>query len=323
MNPGLKIKTLGNTGLKVTDFCLGVLPMGPLQANLPEKECIQIIEKAIEMGVNFIDTAEAYQTQSYIGKAIGEKRNDLVISTKSFATSYDECASSVEKSLTELQTDHIDIYHLHAAKATINVFTERKGALDYLNQAKKDRVIKSIGIATHSVKVVDEAAKRDDIDIIFALINKVGLGILEGSTEDMINSIQKANNAGKGVYVMKPLGGGNLLAEIDESIGWVRSLEGVSSTAVGVVSIAELLYNLKLFEANHPEIKDVKKPNGLSKIKKLLILKQFCDGCGNCVNMCPNEALTLVDNKASVDRRRCLLCNYCASVCPNFAFRTI
>lgn len=310
---------LGKTGLEVTEFCLGVLPMGPLQADLPAEKCIDIINCAIEEGVNFIDTAELYSTQEYVGKAAKGRRDKLIIATKSFAESYDEMARAVEKSLREIDTPYIDIYHLHAAKETESLFNKRAGALKYLYKAREEKIIRSIGVATHNPVLVTEAAKRDDIDIIFALLNKTGLGIHNGSVEDMVKAVSYAGKNNKGVYAMKALAGGNLYRDLQGAFSWVRTVRGISSIAVGVISREELYCDLSCFGVKGLSYDPAKLSGG----KRLHIFMKLCQGCAICVQACPNEALDLVDGKAVVDFSRCILCGYCGPHCPHLAIRVI
>ncbi len=316
----LQQNELGTTGIKVTEYCLGLLPMGPLQSDLAEKKCLDIIKKALDLGVNFFDTAEGYKTQPYLGQILDENRNDLVVATKSHAKTYDDMARSVEKSLKELQTDYIDIYHLHSARDGLEVFEERQGALKRLNDFKQQQVIRSVGIATHNVKVVDAAAERDDVDILFVLINKLGMGLIDGTAAEMVAAIEKAAAAGKGLYVMKALAGGNLLSEYHDALSWARRLKGISSISVGVVSIEELLQNLKHFGVRSPET-DAVSPEITIKEKKLFILERLCTGCGSCVETCPNDALYLEDEKAKINHENCILCGYCSPECPEFLIR--
>jgi len=311
-----------STGIKVTEFCLGLLPMGPLQSGLTEKRCLEIIDKAIDLGVNFFDTAEGYRTQPYMGQFLDQNRGDLVVATKSHAKTYDDMAVSVEKSLTELRTDYIDIYHLHSARDGLEVFEERKGALQKLHELKQQQVIRAVGIATHNVKMVSAAAERDDVDILFVLVNKIGMGIIGGTTDEMVAAIEKAAAAGKGLYVMKALAGGNLLSDYHYALSWARQLKGISSVSVGVVSIKELLQNLKHFGLQTPETEEVSSEIAI-KEKKLFILERLCTGCGNCVEACPNDALFLEGEKAKVNHENCILCGYCSPECPGFLLRLL
>lgn len=310
---------LGKTGLLVSEFCLGILPMGPLYADLSREECAKIIHTALDWGINFFDTAEMYQTQTYLGRALRDRRQKAVISTKSSAKTYRDMEASVERSLHELETDYIDIYHLHAARPNYDVFKVREGALRCLMDKKEAGVIKAVGIATHDVEVVESAAEVEDIDIIFPLVNIKGLGVVKGSAEDMVRAIHKAALMGKGVYAMKALGGGNLLANPGEAIDWARKIPGVSSLAIGVISVEELLQDLGIFG-----LKTGRENAEITiKEKRLFVFEKMCKGCGECVEACHNEALFLQDGTARVDHEKCLLCGYCSPTCPMFAIRVV
>lgn len=315
----LKRVQLGQTGLEVTELCFGVLPCGPLQKDLPEEECVSLIRAALEAGINFFDTAEMYKTQTYLGKALKGWEEPVVVATKSTAATYEDMQASVEKSLAELDRDVIEIYHLHAARVDEKVFNERAGALECLKDYKAKGTIKAVGISTHNVKAVRAAAARDDIDVIFPLINKVGRGLLGGTVEEMIAAIGEAAAAGKGVYAMKALAGGHLLGDIAAAYTFVREIPGNQATAVGMVNRQELEYNVAFFAG-----REIPQHLGTPEIKqKRILISAFCAGCGSCVKACPNGALSLQEGKAVVDHSKCILCGYCNPVCPDFAIRLI
>jgi len=74
-----------------------VLPLGPLQKNLAKQAAVQLLQEAIDLGLNFFDTAESYETQPYLGEAIaGRDREQLILATKSSASTYEEMRTSVE-----------------------------------------------------------------------------------------------------------------------------------------------------------------------------------------------------------------------------------
>ena len=316
----MKKYSLGKTGIKVTELCFGALPVGPLQANISVEKGAKLIHTALERGITFIDTAEAYKTYPHIRKALEGYNDKVIIATKSSAKTYKEMEQSIKDALESLNRTYIDIFHLHAAKVSPSVFKERAGALQCLNDYKAKGTIRAIGISTHAIEIVRRAAEIKEIDIIFSIINKLGIGIVGGSVEDMIKAISGAHKAGKGLYAMKALGGGHLINQLEEAFNFVRNVKGISSLAVGMVSSEELELNLKIF--NDEEI-----PQELftQKIKpsKRLFISTFCKGCGTCVKTCPNNALSLENGKAVVDHKLCILCGYCNPVCPQFAIRLI
>ena len=74
----MKYAILGKSGLKVSELCFGVLPMGPLQANIPIKDGAKIIRKGLDSGINFLDTAQVYKTYPYIKDALAGFTGDAV-----------------------------------------------------------------------------------------------------------------------------------------------------------------------------------------------------------------------------------------------------
>jgi len=313
-------RMLGNTGIEVTELCLGVLPIGPLQKNVPIEEAAEVILYGLESGINFLDTAQMYKTYPHIKKALEKTNIKPVIASKSTASSYEEMEEAILEALEMMGLNHIDIFHLHAAKVDTDVFDVRKGALQCLIDYKAKGLIHSVGIATHNVKVVELAAKRDDIDIVFALINKAGRGIMCGSVEDMENAINLCAQNGKGTYLMKVLGGGTLIDDYDNSVKYGRSLECANSIAMGMVSKEEVLYNVKYFN-NERDLDGIITTRNL---KNPRILKNMCISCGKCISICHNDAIDFDDEeKPNIDLSKCIQCGYCMAECPQFCIRII
>jgi aryl-alcohol dehydrogenase-like predicted oxidoreductase len=316
----MKKHFLGRTEIEVTELCFGALPMGPLQAKIPVEKGTGLILEALERGINFIDTAEIYQTYPHIKQALAEFEEDVIIATKSTATTYKEMSESVLNALHGLGLTQIDIFHLHAAKAQPSVFADRAGALQCLVDYKKQGLIRAVGISTHVVQTVAKAAEIAEIDIVFPIINQLGMGIVGGTKEEMLAAMEKVQAAGKGLYVMKALAGGHLIEKIKESFTFVRKIPGISSVAVGMVNSQELDFNLKFFNDELSPSSDI---TAGTKTNKKLIVTFLCVGCGTCVEVCPNSALTVSEGKAVVAEKACLLCGYCNPVCPEFALRIV
>ena len=311
---------LGKTGMEVSELCFGTLPMGPLQADIPLKEGIQLLLSAMDSGINFFDTAQLYRTYPYLRKAMNQygKKNDLIIATKSTALDYDGMEMAIQEALTELDREYIDIFHLHVARYGLEVFDLTKGALECLIDYKQKGYIRAIGIATHDVAVTAEAADKCEYDVIFPIMNIKGMGIQGGARDDMIKSIAKVKESGKGLYLMKSLAGGNLISDLENSINFVRNIEGSQAIALGMINLGELELNLKIF--NDEKI-DSESINKTTANKRITILKSLCKACGRCVEFCPNHAVSIVNDIAAVDIEKCLLCGYCTPECPEFAIR--
>ena len=308
---------LGNTGINVSKLCFGGLIIGPLQANLPFEQGAQIILKAIELGVNFIDTAELYGTYPHIKQALKKTNKDIVIATKSYAYSEEAARNSVEKARREMDIDVIDIFLLHEQESRLTLKGHRE-ALEYYLSMKERGIIKAVGVSTHNVEVVEACCDMSEIDVIHPLVNKTGIGIGDGTVVEMLKAVEKAFNIGKGIYSMKPLGGGNLIASYEEAIKFVLDLPYIHSIALGMQSIAEVIMNICMF--NDEKVPEYVK-DSLQKKQRHLHIDWWCSGCGKCVKRCKQGALYLDNGKAKVYEKKCVLCSYCASVCPEFAIK--
>jgi aryl-alcohol dehydrogenase-like predicted oxidoreductase len=309
--------SLGNTGLKVSRLCFGGLIIGPLQANLAVGRGADVIVEALRLGVNFIDTAELYGTYPHIREAIKRFKRKPVIATKSYAYTAEGARESLEKARREMDIDVIDMFLLHEQESRLTLRGHRE-ALEYYINAKQKGLVKAVGVSTHNIEVVEVCAEMPEIDVIHPLINKQGIGIGDGKIDGMLKAVQAAYNNGKGIYGMKPLGGGNLLGSFNESIEFVLGLPYVNSIAVGMQSVEEVIMNVSVFNG-HEVPENIR--NVLSGRRRKLHIDYWCEGCGNCVERCGQKALTIVDGKAVVIPEKCVLCGYCGSVCPEFAIK--
>ncbi len=315
----LEIRVLGRTGMKVTELCFGALPMGPLQKNLSVEANSEIVAHALKEGINFVDTAEMYRTYEPIALAIKKTGIRPIIASKSNKKTYEGMETAINEALTKLEVDYIDIFHLHAARERQDVFELFDGASKCLMEYKKKGKIKAIGISTHSAAVTAMAAENEMIDVVFPIINMAGLGILDGTKEDMSAAIDKLAATDKGVYLMKVLAGGGLLPSYNEALSYARSMKGYAAIAMGMTSIEEVDYNISYF--NGERVADITKT---SSAKKALVFRALCKSCGKCLTACPNNAISFdEEGKACIEKSSCLTCGYCAPACPEFAIRVV
>lgn len=313
----MKYVELGNTGIKVSRLCFGGLIMGPLQVNLTPDEGAEVISAAFKMGVNFIDTAELYGTYPHIRKAIKNLGVKPVIATKSYAYDTKSASDSLEKARREMDIDVIDIFLLHEQESRLTLRGHRD-ALEYFISAKQKGLIKAVGVSTHNIQVVEACAEMAGIDVVHPIVNRKGLGIGDGNIEQMLAAIKRAYDAGKGIYAMKPLGGGNLINSYHESMKFVLDIPYIHSIAVGMQSEEEVVMNVSVF--NHQEVPE-EVLAFLRNRKRKLHIDYWCEGCGKCVERCRQGALEVVEGKVSANLDKCVLCGYCSSVCPQFAIK--
>ncbi|MGL4606811.1 MAG: aldo/keto reductase [Eubacteriaceae bacterium] len=314
----MEINFLGNTGIKVSRMCFGSLTIGPLQKNKTLKESEEMIRLAIELGVNFFDTADLYHTYDHLAQGIQIKR-DIVIGTKSYDYTGAGVKKSLDRCLTEIQRDYVDVFLLHEqeSRKTIEGHWE---AIETLIKMKELGKVRAIGISTHRIEGVKAGTMFSELDVIHPLINLTGIGIEDGTTLEMEAAISQAKKAGKGIYGMKPLGGGNLLGRKAESFKYILGLKTLDAVAIGVQSQSEVLYNVMKFKGE-------KIPRDLEKevegAPKSLHISEWCTGCGKCKEHCKQGAISLYKNKAIIDKEKCVLCCYCGAYCKEFCIKVI
>jgi len=153
----LRKVTIGKTGIQVSELCYGTLTLGTLQANLSPEDGGRAIRKALELGVNFFDTAQGYRTYPHLASVLeGIPRDRVVIASKSHAISYAEMKADIEECLRKLSLDKVDIFHLHLVRSAEHL-ASRKGALHCLLEFQEKGLIGAIGASTHTIEGVQRA----------------------------------------------------------------------------------------------------------------------------------------------------------------------
>ncbi|MEW6229330.1 MAG: aldo/keto reductase, partial [Bacillota bacterium] len=297
----------------------GTLTIGPVQAHLPIAEGARLLRAALARGVNFIDTAELYGTYPYIRKAIsGARREDIVIASRSYDYTYEGMRHAVERALSSLAVDYIDIFLLHEQESALTLKGHSE-ALRYLVDARQAGRVRAVGVSTHHIACVEAACAMPEIDVIHPLLNRSGIGIADGSAHDMLRAVRAAREAGKGVYSMKALGGGALLGDVESAFAFVLGEPSIDSIAVGIKTLDELEMDLAIFEGRRPD--DTLRER--TRQNKALIVEPWCTGCAKCVERCSHGALALTAGRVAVDASRCVLCGYCQAVCPEFCMKVV
>ncbi|HZK76303.1 MAG TPA: aldo/keto reductase [Candidatus Kapabacteria bacterium] len=212
---------LGRSGLKVSRLCLGTMNFG---ARTPEEEAFRIMDRALELGINFIDTANVYSrpsptgtTETIIGKwlAQGGRREKIVLATKLYGKMSDRPNDSrlsayairhaCEASLRRLQTDHIDLYQMHHIDRNVT-WEEIWQAFEQLYSSGKIIYNGSSNFAGWHIAEACEAAKRRNY---FGLISEQSLYNLAERTLEL-EVIPACQHYGMGLLPYSPLFGGLL-----------------------------------------------------------------------------------------------------------------
>jgi aryl-alcohol dehydrogenase-like predicted oxidoreductase len=315
----MKLVPLGKTGLYVSRLCFGTLTVGPLQAKLPVEDAARVMASAIGQGVNFFDTAQLYGAYPHIRRAMElSGRRDLIITSKTYAHTLELAQAAVEEARQELNRETIDIFMLHEQEG-IHTLNGHAEALEYLFECKRRGIVKAVGLSTHHVAGVYGAIEKK-LDVIHPLINIAGLGIVDGTRQDMELALQKAHEAGIGIYGMKALGGGNLFKRASECLDYALGLSFMDSIAIGMQSVEEVAANVRYFETGRF---DEETQRILSQKTRRLHIDGWCQGCGECVKACGQHALSVQGGMAVCDHEKCVLCGYCCKACPMWAIKVV
>jgi len=310
-------RELGHTGLIISRFCFGSLTLGPLCARLPLEQGGALMAEAIARGVTFIDTAQQYRTYPYIRAALDQaaNRDAVVISSKTFAETAADAAYAVEEARVALRRNQLDIFLLHQVRDAED-FQARHEAWQVLLDGKANGIIRAVGISTHSAATAAWAARQPEIDVLHPMLNLAGVGILDGGVPEMLAAIQDARQAGKGLFTMKPLGGGSLMHEAKAALAWSFARPELDAVAVGCKDASELITNLGWLEGQDPpEAEQVKLLDRNIAFDK----EPRCHGCGLCVERCANNAMVIgSDGTVAWQKERCIYCGYCIAACPWF-----
>lgn len=306
---------LGKTGLSVSRLCFGSLPFSPLQRDCSPEEAGELLGKAFALGINFIDTAQYYRNYPHIRVGLRRTKGDIVLATKTYAHTKALCMEAVEEARRETGRDMIDIFLLHEQESEHTLRGHRE-ALDWLYTCKARGIIKAVGLSTHHIAGVT-AAVQAGLDVVHPLINRCGLGIADGTREEMEAAIDGARTAGLGVYVMKALGGGHLYKEAGAALSY--AMRWGDSVALGIRDMDELSDDIHFFECGTFPPNTAVQKNALRRVW----VGDWCTGCGNCAKACKTGALTIQNGRAVCEDGRCVLCGYCGGRCKELCLKLI
>jgi len=318
----MKTVRLGKTGLQVSCIGFGGIPI----QRLSEEDAVRVVQRALDLGVTWIDTANGYTTsEERIGKAIAGRRDRVVIATKTGARDKEGATEHLELSLKRLQTDHIDLWQFHGVSSSENL--ERVlgpgGAMEAALAAKEAGKVRHIGITSHSMDVALKAVPMGHFETMQFPFNYI-------THEPAQELIPLCREHDVGFIAMKPFGGG-LLDKANISIKYLLQFEGVVPDP-GIETEAEIEEIIAIVNgswemtaADKAELEQVRAELGT----------RFCRRCQYCLP-CPQEVrIPSVLNtrsfwkrfprerflgsgvKGMVDSaRNCIECGECEAKCP-------
>lgn len=196
-------RRLGRTNLMVTELGLGTLDTGQL------KEGLETLHTALDLGINFIDTARIYEGSEYFIGEVIRARGDksFYIATKTINRSSDGCQYDVDRSLRLLGVDRIDLYQLDdvSPEAWEEVMGE-EGALAGLKIARELGVVDHIGISSHNLEVLEKAITCGEFDAVM-----LEYSAFYPETERLV-ALAKERDVG--IIAMRPLGGSGRVSSV-------------------------------------------------------------------------------------------------------------
>lgn len=243
-------RILGKTGYQVGIFSLG--GQATLEKSGTEKESIEIINRAIDLGVNYIDTAAAYGqgiSETYIGKVMKDRRNEVFLATKTHNRSYDGSMKLIEKSLKQLQTDRIDLWQLHNVRTEedlIKIFA-KDGAIKALEEARQNGIVRYLGITGHyDPWVLKKAIDEYNFDCILMALNAAD----RHNKSFIDNLLPFAVQKNLGIIGMKIPARGRIfkpggITSMKQAMEYVLTLP-VSTIIVGISTLQELEENIQI-----------------------------------------------------------------------------
>lgn len=266
----LPMKKLGDRGPLVSVFGLGGSSARTPLSNGPREAALELINRAIENGVRYFDTAATYgPSESYLGEALQGRRRSVVLASKTDARTRDAAWRELEQSLKRLRTDYLDIWQMHRVslhdRDTKPAFA-RDGVMKAVEQAKDQKIIRHAGITGHhDPAVLAEWLRRYPFDTVLCSINCIDL---HQKTSFIRTLLPAARARGAGVVAMKVPAYGRLInsavgVSIREAVHYALSQQGVSACIIGCDTVAQL-------EENTAAVRSLKKALRAQEQKRIL-----------------------------------------------------
>lgn len=166
-------RQLGKSGIEITPIIMGTWQAGKkMWVGIEDSESIKAIRRAVELGINTIDTAEVYgdgHSERIVGEAIKDVRDKVVIATKVFANhlKYHQVIEACNNSLKNLQTDYIDLYQIHWPSGSWGTeVVPIEETMRAMNKLKEEGKIRAIGVSNFSLSQLQQACEYGQIDSI-------------------------------------------------------------------------------------------------------------------------------------------------------------
>ena len=265
----------------------------PIQ-RLTEETAVDVVKRCLDLGINFIDTANGYSTsEERIGKAIAGRRDQVILATKSFKRTNEDVAKDIELSLERLGVDNIDLFQFHQVfdQKAMDTVLEPGGLMSVVEEFKEKGKIKHIGVTSHSLDTAIELVKTDRFETMQFPFNF----ITTEASDDLLGLCKQHD---VGFIAMKPLGGG-MLGNATLCFKYLQQFPDVVPIP-GIETSAEIEEIMSVYQGS-PELS----PDEIAEMERLReeLGTRFCRRCGYCQPCTEEIAIPTVMIADSFGRR--------------------
>jgi predicted aldo/keto reductase-like oxidoreductase len=317
----MKAIRLGQTGLSVSALGFGGIPI----QRLSEQEAVEVVRHCLDLGVTFLDTANAYTTsEERIGKAIRGRRQGLVLATKTQARDAQGAAQHLALSLERLAVDYIDLYQFHCVSSDeeYEKVVAPGGPLEVVRDARASGQVKHIGLSSHSLEIAQKAVRSGHFETVMFPFNFVA-----GEAAQQLIPLALEHDVG--FIAMKPLAGG-ALHDATLAFKYLRQFPQVLPIP-GIERREEIEEIVAIMEG--PAEMTSEERAAIKRMREELG-NRFCRRCGYC-QPCPQgvsiQTLMILDSfiarmpassvfpdlaQAVEEAAECCECGECEDKCP-------
>lgn len=248
-NQSMPERVLGRTQIQLPLLGLGGSGKTPLSNPSRLDEAVALVERAIELGIRYFDTANNYRdSEAQLGQVLPAHRDRIYINSKTDARDYDGAWRHLELSLQRLNTDYLDGWQLHHVSfgEELDQIFSPTGALKAFIEAKEQNLVRFLGITGHhEPDIIAEGLRRYDFDTTLVTLNAADIHHPRPFSTTVLPIAQEKN---VGVIAMKVPSYGRLLQphliNIEEAMGYSLSLPGVHCCVIAAESLAQLEANV-------------------------------------------------------------------------------
>lgn len=247
-------RPLGKTGHAVTIFGLG--GQATLEQDGQADDSIKIINRAIDLGVNYIDTSPVYgPSELFVGEVMKTRRKEVFLASKTHDRTLDGSMRLLEKSLKRLQTDHLDLWQLHNIRKQddLDFIFAKGGAIHAFERAKNEGIVKNLGITGHhDPLILRKGIEQYPFDNVLMALNAADRHHASFIDEVLPVAVKK----GMGIVAMKVVARGKVFHEggittMEQALRYVLSLP-VSTAILGISTVKELEENVRIARTFSP-----------------------------------------------------------------------